>query len=114
MISPTPRSSRAFTSPERAKQRVSLPRPGAPWSDSAARRALFEREMLRRHRNRTAIDSTARIGLGLGTKKHLRLRRQRAGPIRDELHAWLLQQKPKHPPKSPISTAIRYVLNQWP
>lgn len=48
-----------------------------------------------------------------GTKAHLRLRRQRAGPIRDELHEWLLRQKPRHPPKSPISTAIRYALNQW-
>jgi len=48
-----------------------------------------------------------------GTRRHLRLRRLRAGPIRDELHAWLLHQKPRHPPKSPISTAIRYALNQW-
>src|SRR5580704_19628 len=48
-----------------------------------------------------------------GTKSHLRLRRQRAGPIRDQLHAWLLRQKPRHPPKSPIATAIRYALNQW-
>ena len=48
-----------------------------------------------------------------GTKKHLRLRRQRAGPIRDQLHEWLLHQKPRHPPKSPISTASRYALNQW-
>ena len=49
----------------------------------------------------------------VGTKSHLRLRRLRAGPIRDELHAWLLRQKPRHPPKSPIATAIRYALNQW-
>jgi len=49
-----------------------------------------------------------------GTKAHLRLRRQRAGPIRDELHAWMLRQKPRHPPKSPIAAAIRYALNQWP
>jgi transposase len=48
-----------------------------------------------------------------GTKAHLRLRRRRAGPIRDQLHAWLLKQKPRHPPKSPIATAIRYALNQW-
>lgn len=48
-----------------------------------------------------------------GTKRHLRLRRQRAGPIRDQLHEWLLHQKPRHPPESPISTAIRYALNQW-
>ena len=48
-----------------------------------------------------------------GSKKHLRLRRQRAGRIREQLHEWLLDQKPRHPPKSPISTAIRYALNQW-
>ena len=48
-----------------------------------------------------------------GTKKHLRLRRERAGPIRDQLHEWLLRQQPRHPPKSPISTATRYALNQW-
>jgi transposase len=48
-----------------------------------------------------------------GTKAHLRLRRQRAGPIRDQLYEWLLRQKPRHPPKSPISAAIRYALNQW-
>jgi hypothetical protein len=39
-----------------------------------------------------------------GTKKHLR-----AGPVRDELHRWLIQQQPLHPPKSPIAAAIRYV-----
>jgi transposase len=44
----------------------------------------------------------------------LELRRLRAGPIRDQLHAWLLEQKPRHPPKSPIAAAIRYALNQWP
>jgi transposase len=48
-----------------------------------------------------------------GTKKHLRLRRARAGPVRDELHRWLLQQQPLHPPKSPIAAALRYGLNQW-
>jgi transposase len=48
-----------------------------------------------------------------GTKEHLRLRRQRAGPIREQLHQWLLEQKTRHPPKSPISAAIRYALNQW-
>ena len=28
-----------------------------------------------------------------GTKSHLRLRRQRAGPIRNQLHEWLLHQR---------------------
>jgi transposase len=49
----------------------------------------------------------------LGTKKHLRLRRARAGPIRKKLLAWLTKQQAVHPPKSPIGTAIRYSLNQW-
>jgi transposase len=59
------------------------------------------------------VDHDAKVQEITGTKAHLRLRRQRAGPIRDELNAWLLHQKPRHPPKSPISTAIRYALNQW-
>lgn len=49
-----------------------------------------------------------------GSKAHLRLRRRRAGPLREELHRWLLRHQPRHPPKSPIATAIRYALNQWP
>jgi transposase len=48
----------------------------------------------------------------VGTKRHLRLRRARAGPVRDTLHEWLLREKPRHPPKSPIGTAIRYAMNQ--
>jgi transposase len=59
------------------------------------------------------VDHDAKAQGITGTKAHLRFRRQRAGPIRDELHAWLLHQKPRHPPKSPIATAIRYALNQW-
>jgi transposase len=49
----------------------------------------------------------------VGTDQHLALRRDRAGPARERLHAWLLQQKPRHPPKSPIATAINYALKQW-
>jgi transposase len=59
------------------------------------------------------VDHDAKAQGITGTKAHLRLRRLRAGPIRDELHAWLLDQKPRHPPKSPIAAAIRYALNQW-
>jgi transposase len=32
----------------------------------------------------------------------------------ERLHAWLLDEQPKHPPKSPIGTAIAYAVNQWP
>jgi transposase len=65
--------------------------------------------ILRLHR----VEHDAKEQKIIGTKAHLRLRRQRAGPIRDQLHEWLLRQKPRHPPKSPISAAIRYALNQW-
>jgi transposase len=43
----------------------------------------------------------------------LELRKQRAGPIRERLRAWLDQQRPRHPPKSPLGVAIRYTLGQW-
>jgi transposase len=53
-------------------------------------------------------------GLGIfRTDSHLEFRRQRAGPIRERLRAWLAREQPKHPPKSPIAAAIRYGLNQW-
>ena len=43
----------------------------------------------------------------------LEFRKQRAGPIRTRMRAWLDTQRDRHPPKSPISTAIRYADNQW-
>ncbi len=49
----------------------------------------------------------------VGTKRHLELRRTRAGPVLDELRAWLDEQKPRHVPQSPMATAIGYCINQW-
>ena len=49
----------------------------------------------------------------LGTEQHLRVRQQRTKPILEGFKQWLLEQKPLHPPKSPIATAIGYALNQW-
>lgn len=49
----------------------------------------------------------------LGTDEHLRIRQQRTKSIMDDFRKWLLEQKPLHPPKSPIATAIGYALNQW-
>jgi transposase len=48
----------------------------------------------------------------LGAAK-LEFRKERAGPIRKRMRAWLKAQKKRHPPKSPISAAIRYAENQW-
>jgi transposase len=43
----------------------------------------------------------------------LRLRQEKAMPLLTSLGQWLLAQKPKVLPKSPIAGAINYVLNQW-
>jgi transposase len=48
----------------------------------------------------------------VGTSK-LDFRKQRAGPIRARMRAWLDAQRGRHPPKSPIAAAIRYADNQW-
>jgi transposase len=45
--------------------------------------------------------------------EHLALRKTKSTPIRAKLKTWLDEQKPKHPPKSPIGVAIRYALNHW-
>lgn len=60
-----------------------------------------------------AIEHDAAEAEILGTDEHLRQRQQRTKPIMDEFKEWLLEQKPLHPPKSPIATAIGYALNQW-
>ena len=43
----------------------------------------------------------------------MEFRKERAGPVRERMRAWLHAQKKRHPPKSPIAAAIRYAENQW-
>jgi len=50
---------------------------------------------------------------GLSGPPKLEFRKQRAGPIRDRIRAWLDEQKGRHPPKSPIGAALRYADSQW-
>jgi transposase len=45
--------------------------------------------------------------------ERLRLRQEKSVPLLDSFHQWLLTQKAQVLPKSPIATAINYVLNQW-
>ena len=52
------------------------------------------------------VEHEAKAQAITGTKQHLRLRRLRAGPIRDQLHAWLVQQKPLHPPKVSVRSTM--------
>jgi len=50
---------------------------------------------------------------GLVGAAKLEFRKQRAGPVRARMRAWLDAQRDRHPPKSPIAAAIRYADNQW-
>lgn len=45
-------------------------------------------------------------------KFHIRL--EKAKPILDDLHAYLMAMYPRIPPKSPLGLAVSYTLNQWP
>ncbi|MCB9730201.1 MAG: IS66 family transposase [Deltaproteobacteria bacterium] len=49
----------------------------------------------------------------LGTDQHLAMRKTRTADLLANFHAWLTDQQPAHPPKSPIGEAIRYGLNHW-
>jgi transposase len=49
----------------------------------------------------------------VGKKRHLAMRRSRAGPALDKLRAWLEQEKPRHAPGSAMAVAVNYCLNQW-
>jgi transposase len=52
-------------------------------------------------------------GDGLIGPSKLEFRKQRAGPVRARIRAWLDAQRGRHPPKSPIAAAIRYADKQW-
>lgn len=47
------------------------------------------------------------------TDEHTKLRRARARPIMDRLHAWVLERQDQHAPKSPMGSALRYAINNW-
>lgn len=47
------------------------------------------------------------------SREHFELRRTRSRAAMEMLHGWLLDEQPKHPPKSPLAVAIHYALNQW-
>ncbi len=49
----------------------------------------------------------------IGTKRHLAMRRARAGPALAKLRTWLEEEKPKHVPGSAMAVAVNYAINQW-
>lgn len=50
---------------------------------------------------------------GLDPPARARLRRERSGPELDKLKRWIMQTQQNEPPKSSMSSANGYVLNQW-
>jgi transposase len=60
------------------------------------------------YRAEHAADAPTLIGIS-----KLDFRKERAGPIRARMRAWLDAQRTLHPPKSPIAAAIRYADNLW-
>lgn len=49
----------------------------------------------------------------LGTAPHLELRQALSKPITGEIIAWCREREQHYNPKSPMATAIGYVINQW-
>jgi transposase len=47
------------------------------------------------------------------TGDHLTMRQTRSRPLMEKLRAWLVEHDSLHPPKSQLSRAIRYALNNW-
>src|SRR6185369_12584678 len=50
---------------------------------------------------------------GRGAQERARIRQARAGPLLEQLHAWLLATLPKLSKKSELAGAIRYALSRW-
>ncbi|MFL5412502.1 MAG: IS66 family transposase [Myxococcales bacterium] len=49
----------------------------------------------------------------LGTPEHLEMRRTQSRAVLDDFKAWLESEQGRHPPRSPVGSAIAYALNQW-
>ena len=50
---------------------------------------------------------------GRGAQERARIRQARAGPVLDQLHAWLLETLSKLSKKSELAGAMRYALSRW-
>lgn len=86
-----------------------------------ARRHLFEalttapeaREAIDLIRDVYIVEHEAKH-LGVArTAEHRRMRQARSKPIMDRLKAWLEGKQGDTPPKSPLGSAIGYILNNW-
>ena len=59
------------------------------------------------------VEAQARDADVVRTVAHRELRQLRSAPVLEQLHAWMEQQAPLHPPKGPLGQAIAYALKQW-
>jgi len=50
----------------------------------------------------------------LDRKARYALRREKAAPVIDQLHAWLQRTQPRVPPQSALGKALHYLAGQWP
>jgi transposase len=76
----------------------------------AANASPIAAEALQRIGALYAIETEIR---GRGPEERCALRQARAGPLLDELHAWLLATLAKLSKKSELAAAIRYALSRW-
>ncbi len=59
------------------------------------------------------VEHAARARSIVRTAEHLALRQSASRAAMDRFHAFLDEEQPRHPPKSPIGAALSYALNQW-
>lgn len=59
------------------------------------------------------VEHAARDADTLGSPEHLRARRTQSALVLERMMAWMQEQLPRHPPKSPFGVALRYAQGQW-
>jgi transposase len=59
------------------------------------------------------VEHEAKVRKIVRTPEHLALRQTRSRLAMERLREWLVDEQPKHVPKSPLGTAVSYALNQW-
>jgi len=59
------------------------------------------------------IEREAKLLNIIGTREHLKLRKQRSAPVLQRLREWREKVAPLFEPKSPMGVALRYMKNQW-
>lgn len=59
------------------------------------------------------VEHEARDAAMLGSPQHLSARRTTSAVALERLAAWMDEQLPLHPPKSPMGVALRYAQGQW-